>query len=116
MEFNIFSWNCQGARHPQFNRMLQEYLKIHHPPVVVLLETRVSGLRANKVIKKSSFNWSHRVEAKGFSSGIWIHWDESVRVEVLCNHSQFVHFARVSNSLQQRVLYAAVYGSSNSRK
>ncbi|KAK8263089.1 hypothetical protein V6Z12_D12G018800, partial [Gossypium hirsutum] len=69
MEFNILSWNCKGARHPQFNRMLQEYLKIHHLAVVVLLETRVSGLRANKVIKKSSFNWSHIVEAKGFSSG-----------------------------------------------
>ena len=40
--------------------------------MIVLLEPRISGLKVDAFIKNSSFNKSHRVEAEGFSGGIWI--------------------------------------------
>ncbi|KAI9126920.1 hypothetical protein K1719_002516 [Acacia pycnantha] len=40
--------------------------------VVVILEPRISGALANKVIKNWGFKHSIRKEAEGFSGGIWI--------------------------------------------
>ena len=43
-------------------------------------------------LKKSGFDNSHRVEAVGFSGGIWLLWQNVIEVEVLINHWQFIHF------------------------
>lgn len=53
--------------------------------MVVLLETTVSGQRADKVIKRLGFDQSHRVEAQGFLGAIWILYHEGVKVEVVRN-------------------------------
>ncbi|KAJ1441395.1 Ribonuclease H-like superfamily [Sesbania bispinosa] len=57
-----------------------------------LLEPRVSGKRADSIIRKCGFQFNYRVDASGFSGGIWILWnDTNSRVEVISNHPQFVH-------------------------
>lgn len=50
--------------------LLKEFLRDFDPEVVVLVETRISGLRADNVIKGIVLSNSHRVEAHGFSSYI----------------------------------------------
>ncbi|MBA0713743.1 hypothetical protein Golax_012759 [Gossypium laxum] len=50
-----------------FLRAFQEYNAEHMPDVVCLVELRVSGKKANLIIEKLGFNYSHRVEAVGFS-------------------------------------------------
>ncbi|PPD84828.1 hypothetical protein GOBAR_DD18234 [Gossypium barbadense] len=50
-DIDIIVWNCQGTGHPNFHRFLKEYLREFDPRVVVLVETRVSGVKADKVIK-----------------------------------------------------------------
>ncbi|KAH1046234.1 hypothetical protein J1N35_037018 [Gossypium stocksii] len=42
--------------------------------IVSLLETKVSGGRADGRIAKLGFQNSHPVEARGFSGGIWMGW------------------------------------------
>ena len=59
---------------------------------MALFEHRISGVKADDFIKKSGFQRSHRVEARGFSGGIWILWDDSFEVEFIINHNQFIHF------------------------
>lgn len=95
-----------------------EYNKEHRPDLVSLLEMRVSGekadsIKADSIIARLSFLFSHRVEAIGFLGGIWIGWKESVFVEALKNHSQFVLVKVSDNYSKQHFLVAFVYGSPN---
>ncbi|KAK5832587.1 hypothetical protein PVK06_016389 [Gossypium arboreum] len=57
-------------------RVFWEYNRQHKLDLISLLETRVSGEKANLVIAKLGINNSHRVEAVGFSGGIWIGWKD----------------------------------------
>lgn len=86
----LFIWNCQGAGSRDFLRAAHFYITTHNPMIMALLETKLSGARANEVCKKLKFsNWI-RVEAVGYSGGIWIMWKEEVDVTVRCTHPQFV--------------------------
>ncbi|KAI9128927.1 hypothetical protein K1719_000410 [Acacia pycnantha] len=56
------------------------------------LESPIDGMQeADSVIKKLGFQNSHRIEASGFSGGIWILWSSKVHVNILVNHFQFVY-------------------------
>ncbi|KAA3488488.1 LINE-1 reverse transcriptase isogeny [Gossypium australe] len=62
----------------------------YKPDIVSFLDPRVSRAKANKIIAKLGFQFSHRVEAIGFSEGIWLGWKDSVRLEVIRSHPQFI--------------------------
>lgn len=66
---NLISWNTQGAVSRKFQRVLGLICQQYKPDAVALLEPRVSGSTADKIIKKSRFPYSFRVEAAGFSGG-----------------------------------------------
>ena len=76
------------------------------------MESHISGIKADEFIKKSGFDKSHRVEAVGFSGGIWLFWRNFIEVEVLLNHRQFIHFRICMNNVF--VSWATtVYASAN---
>ncbi|KAK5793246.1 hypothetical protein PVK06_034386 [Gossypium arboreum] len=50
--------------------------------IVCLLKPRINGKKADNVIVTLGFHYSHRVEAIGFSGGIWLGWKDTIRVEV----------------------------------
>ncbi|KAH1047475.1 hypothetical protein J1N35_038259, partial [Gossypium stocksii] len=58
-----------------------EYSLEHRPDIVCLLKLRINGKKANNSIATLGFHYSHRVKAIGFSSGIWIGWKDTIRVE-----------------------------------
>lgn len=76
-----------------------------------MVETRVSGVMADKVIRSISFTFSHRVEARRFLGGIWVSWKSSVEVVVDFNHFQFIHLRVKFPSTQEWILFTGVYGS-----
>lgn len=63
----------------------------YKPEVVDVLEPKVSGERADGVIRKLNFNYSFRVEADGFKGVIWLMWKKEGAVEVLNYNLQFIH-------------------------
>lgn len=81
--------------------------------MLILVETRVGGMKVERVIKNIGFPKSHRVEACNFAGGIWIMWKEEINVTVLVNHFQFVHMEVKVPELQNSLLVTGVYGSSN---
>lgn len=111
MKVDVFVWNCQGAGNPKFHRILKEYLRDFEPDVVVLVKIRISGLRADSVIKGIKMPHSHRVEAQGFSGGIWLLWETDVIVDVESNNFQFVQLKVKFLELQDWVLFSGIYGS-----
>ena len=105
-------WNAQGAASTTFRRSFKTIVKNYNPSLVVLMEPRISGNKADDFIKKSGFENSHRVEAVGFSGGIWLLWQSVIEVEVLLNHKQFIHF-KISRNKVFMSWVTAVYASPN---
>lgn len=84
-------WNYQGAGHPRFHNIIQEYWKEFSLNILSLLEPRVNGIRADGIIAKMRILNSFRVEANGFARGIWLCWNEEIHVHVLDFHPQVIH-------------------------
>ncbi|KAK8626084.1 hypothetical protein V6N13_133736 [Hibiscus sabdariffa] len=82
----------QGCGDPKFLNALRQYLRDNKPDVVGLVEPRVSGYKADSIISSLGFPHSHRIEAAGFSGGLWLCWLNTVSIDILVNHFQFIHF------------------------
>ncbi|GMI94799.1 hypothetical protein HRI_003149200 [Hibiscus trionum] len=116
MNSNIMVWNAQGCGSSKFIRYSKQYMRDHYPDIFVFFETRVSGVSASKVINALGYSNSHRVEAGGFSEGIWLYWSDIVTVEVLFFHFQFI-LCRISTSGSAfSYLATFFYASPNYRK
>ena len=89
--------NCRGAGGRNFHRRVRAssglgLLNQSNVDVLMLLETRISGRRADMVIRKLGFTHWIRVEACGYVGGIWLMWNEdSHRVEYLCSNEKLIH-------------------------
>ena len=113
MTISILFWNVQEVGSPSFRRVFATLVKSYKPTIVVILEPRIRDKKADDFIKKCGFDCSHRVEATGFSGGIWILWRNFFDVEIAFNHTQFIHLKiSVQNVIQSWV--TVVYASPNS--
>lgn len=86
------------------------------PNIVSLLKTKTSGKKADEVIASLGFHSSYRVEAHGFSGGIWLGWKDSVQLEILRSHPQFTLAQLRYGFPIQELLICFVYGSPNKSK
>ncbi|KAJ8750588.1 hypothetical protein K2173_015755 [Erythroxylum novogranatense] len=87
------------------------YRREHNMNLVALLETRISGKDADSVVAKLGYPYSHWVEANGFAGGIWLLWDDYITVDIIFDHSQFIH-ARVKQVNASYFFFITfVYGS-----
>jgi len=57
-QMNILVWNAQGASSRQFLNVLREHIRRHRPSIVALVETRISGSRAQSVCNGTGFRRS----------------------------------------------------------
>ncbi|CAN1151985.1 hypothetical protein LINPERHAP2_LOCUS18456, partial [Linum perenne] len=79
--------------------------------VAIIVEPKISKLKASKVIEKMGFAAAFRVDAVGFKGGVWLVWDpNSVKLNVVEYGSQFIH---VEGKLEDGSSYfcTAVYAS-----
>lgn len=111
MDISIFAWNCQGAASPRFVRSLKSLLHDHRPDLLVLSEPRVSGAKADGVIRKIGYRNSLRVESHGFSGGIWFLWKDTLSIRVLGMSRQYIHSLITVNSSDRSFLFTGIYAS-----
>ncbi|KAL4333466.1 hypothetical protein GQ457_07G012960 [Hibiscus cannabinus] len=76
---------------PGFKRSFKLLMRKQKPDIVVIMEPRISGSEADKFIHRSRFEFSYRVEARGFSGGIWLLWRDTISVQVLAVSNQYIH-------------------------
>ncbi|KAL4369613.1 hypothetical protein GQ457_05G012620 [Hibiscus cannabinus] len=88
---NDGSEGSDGALDPVVARSFKLMCRSKVPDVVAIFEPRISGGAADRFIRKSGFTFSFRVEARGFSGGIWILWKDSVHIDILAVSNQCVH-------------------------
>ncbi|XP_031124210.1 uncharacterized protein LOC116026924 [Ipomoea triloba] len=106
----IISWNCQGAASKSFLRAAKHIIATYKPKLMCLLEPKISGSEADKVCRKLALDQWMRIEALGFSGGIWIMWNECWIVDIRLTHPQFALVDIIYESNRKWNL-ACVYGS-----
>ncbi|KAL4352806.1 hypothetical protein GQ457_06G008600 [Hibiscus cannabinus] len=99
-----------------FDRFLCLFLSSHKRDILVLLELRVSGRKSDMFITCHGFPSSYRVEANGFSGGIWLLWKHSVSIDVLAVSNQYIHASCMDNYARRSFLLTYVYASATKRK
>jgi len=107
----LLVWNVRGAGSSVFLNHMIEYIRLHKPSIIALLETHISGTRADEVCRKLGLQGCFRVEAQGFGGGIWILWDTAtIQIQLIKSHPQFVTM-EVHRSGIQPWVFTAVYAS-----
>ncbi|GMI90895.1 hypothetical protein HRI_002758800 [Hibiscus trionum] len=113
MSLNLFVWNVQGCGSRNFVRVTKQYIRDYRPDVCVFVEPRVSGRRASQIISSLGIPNSYRIEACGFSGGIWLCWFDHIQISILSCHFQFIHCSISSVNSQESFLATFVYASPN---
>ncbi|XP_061373714.1 uncharacterized protein LOC133316036 [Gastrolobium bilobum] len=85
--------------------------KKHKCDMAVILEPKVSGVHAAKIIRSLGYDDSIIEEAVGFSRGIWILWNQSsCSVKIIEKRDQFI-LIQVSIPNKQPFLFIAIYAN-----
>lgn len=112
MLLKIMVWNVQGAG----NKLaaLRELIRINDPTILALVETHLSGAQAQKVCDRIGFSGQTRVDAQGFSGGIWLFLrEEQVTVTVSYDHTQHITI-EVERRGEEPWMFSAIYASPDS--
>ena len=51
VNMNVLLWNCRGALNSDFKRRIFEMAINHRPSILLVIETRLGGDRATKLLK-----------------------------------------------------------------
>ncbi|KAE8669081.1 hypothetical protein F3Y22_tig00112259pilonHSYRG00045 [Hibiscus syriacus] len=98
----------EGCGSRNFIRVMRQYLQDNKPDLCVFVETRIHSVNAENVISLIGFPNSFRVKAMGFYRGIWLCWYDSLRIDILFSHFQFVH-CRITDQRQQTRSFLATF-------
>lgn len=104
------TWNCQGIASRETIRYLKEVVRIQKPHILGILEPKISGCKADEVCNRLGFDDWVRVEAVGFSGGIWVLWRDSIQAKIIKTYPQFV-LMQVREQDQEPWMFSIVYGS-----
>ncbi|KAL4348355.1 hypothetical protein GQ457_17G006980 [Hibiscus cannabinus] len=116
MDTRDVDW-CSNSVFEQLGDMGMQFkllIKKQRPDIVAIMEPRISGRATDNFIKRSSFEFSYRVEAHGFSGGIWVLWRNTVKIEVVAVSNQFVHALCSLHNDGIQFFVSFVYASPNS--
>ncbi|XP_074318455.1 uncharacterized protein LOC141655267 [Silene latifolia] len=104
-------WNVQGTGSKNKISAIKEIVKTYKPTVLALVETHMGGDQAIKLGNILGYDGRTRVNAIGFSGGIWIYWkNDIVSVTPLTEHMQYITF-EVARNGELPWLFSAVYAS-----
>lgn len=87
-------------------------LSKERPSFFALLEPKVSGIIADKICNKMGFSEWARVEALGFSGGIWAFWKDDWEVKITNSHPQFITM-EIHDRTHTKWYLTVVYASPN---
>ncbi|KAI9086148.1 hypothetical protein K1719_031869 [Acacia pycnantha] len=108
-------WNCRGVASKGIAAVIRDMKRRYRLDMMIILEPRISGRLASKVIKNWGFKHSVRLEAVGFSGGIWLLWElDEIQVDVRVMDEQFIHCKLKFRG--EEMLLTAVYAQPNEQR
>lgn len=69
---NIVCWNCRGALSPSFLGVISDLVQAYTLAIMVISETKVSGLRAKAITDRMSLDGAIHTNNFGLSGGLWV--------------------------------------------
>ncbi|KAJ8750888.1 hypothetical protein K2173_016069 [Erythroxylum novogranatense] len=99
-----------GAGNHKTLAVLKSLISLHRVHIAVILEPRISGDAAFKMITRLGMSHSHQVETAGYSGGIWVLWTAPIHLHIIYNNCQFIH-CQLSLPNGIRSYFTVVYGS-----
>lgn len=116
MLMNLVIWNCRGAASKTFPGRVRDLIRGKNIHALIVLETRVSGDKAERMVRKLGFsNWI-RLEATGYAGGIWLLWNEDdISLKYNYSSTQFVHVNVSLKGSMHSWWLTCVYGEPNAR-
>ena len=67
---NILIWNCRGAMKPLFRKTVMDLVAQHSLIIMVIMETRLSGVRAMEIIETLPFDGAKVTNTIRYARGI----------------------------------------------
>ncbi|PKI46326.1 hypothetical protein CRG98_033302 [Punica granatum] len=115
---NMLVWNCRGVGNANFRHSLRDLVNNHHPDIVILTETRLSGDQATRVANTFPFDGFFCTETTGLFGGIWIMWrTDRVQLDITGSTEQEVHaIAQVCHPVSSPWSLSAIYASPRPRE
>lgn len=111
MSINIIAWNCRGTGSRTFLRHLKLLINRYKSNILVLIETRVNSVFADKIVDITNFSDKIVVEAVRFSGGIWVMWNGSkIDLEAVSLDDQIINLLVYMNGCVPWLLLA-IYAS-----
>lgn len=96
---NFLIWNCRGAGGHNFHNLMKDCIRIYQLDFIAILEPRISGSVGDRVINRIGFSEVVRVEAMGFSGGIWCMWKSNwPPIQVVATSRYCIHLLVNENS------------------
>ena len=97
---------------PLFRKTVMDLVDWHNPIIMVITETKVSGVRAIEIIETLPFDDAVVTDTIGFTGGIWLLWrSDLVQVEAQATTEQEVHAIVRVRSQTFNWLIRAIYAS-----
>ncbi|XVE93925.1 hypothetical protein REPUB_Repub01dG0236100 [Reevesia pubescens] len=101
----------KGAGSVKFKRYVKELIIVNKVDLLIIVEPRISGETADKVIKQLGFDGFAKVDAVGFSGGIWVLWKNSIgTVQVIAKESQILTVI-INGAMGKKWGLSAIYAS-----
>lgn len=108
---NMLIWNCRGAGNKRFPGLIKDYTRIYKLGFLAVLEPRISGIRADRVIEKPGYDGIAREEAVGFAGGIWCLWKKNKFSIDVISSSKYCILLKISPHSRTPWLLSVVYGN-----
>lgn len=85
------SWNCQGLGNLQTVQTLAFIIKEKGADLVFLIETKLSGTKANRIASKLKYNCCIVVDVVGRIGGLILLWKQNVDFELFNYSNQHIN-------------------------
>lgn len=80
---NLLAWNCRGCGGSSTIRNLKNILRSAAVKMALILETKCGAGKSQSIIQSLPITNSFVVPSSGLSGGLWLIWDDSVKVIIL---------------------------------
>ena len=80
---NLLCWNCRGLGNAPTVQELREIAKKFAPRVLCIVETQISGERAENLKNTLGYDNSFAVNSSGRSGGLAMYWNDEINIEIL---------------------------------
>lgn len=86
-------------------------MRVHKPSVLALVETHMGGAHALKIAQALGYSGHTRMDAQGFSGGIWVYWRmKFVTIHPIQQHNQYITM-EITRIGENPWFFSAIYAS-----